>query len=219
VQVVWAIFAGGDIKGYQLPARVGNAMRPGGVIDSDGNVHLAWLNAGGFGRYEVYYATTSEMAKANLDKVTLQDRAMDLLSAAWTLAPALGFFPPILLLWGFASFVWVVVFYVVKVEGGLERRPAQIALVIAILLYLFSKLFLMPGVLFMYAPFVDKLPEHLQIVSVLVTPFVTLLAGLGALLLYFRRKQYRSLFVAYMIFVLTDSLLSLVIYIPSWVGE
>ena len=118
VQVVWAIFADGDIKGYQLPAQVGNAMRPGGVIDSDGNVHLAWLNTGGFGRYEVYYATTSETAKASLDKVTLQARATDLLSAAWTLAPALGFFPPIFLLWAFASFVWVVLFYVVKVEGG-----------------------------------------------------------------------------------------------------
>jgi len=214
-EVVWVIFANGELKGYQLPTKLGNALRPTGVIDERGNVHLAWLNSAGFGRYEVYYASTSDVVKANLDRVTIQDRAMDFFGALWMLAPALGFFPPILLLWSFASLLWVIGFYFIKTEGGLDRRPAQIALVVAILLYLFSKLFLMPGVLF-YAPFLDRLPENLQFISVLGTPFLTLLAALGALWLYFRRTPYRSLFVAYVIFVLTDSFLSLIIYVPRW---
>jgi len=142
---------------------------------------------------------------------------MDLVNALWSLAPALAFFPPVFLLWGFASFAWVIGFYVVKVEGGLERRSAQIALVVAILLYLFSKFFLMPSVLF-YAPLTDRLPENLQFVAVLGTPVFTMLVALGALLLYFRRRKFRSLFVAYLIVVLTDSLLSLIIYVPTWIG-
>ena len=218
VEVVWAIFADGTIRGYQLPVSVGNTMRPTGVIDGRGNVHLIWLRSAGFGRYDVHYATTSESARANLDKVTLQDRSVDLLNALWSLAPAVGFFPPIFLLWGFASFVWVVGFYVVKVEGGLERRSARVALIIAMLLYLASKLLLMPAVLF-YAPFVDELPASLQFVPVLSTPLFTLLVGLGALALYFRRTEYRSLFVAYVIFVLTDSILSLLIYVPHWIAR
>jgi len=217
-EVIWVILADGQIKGYQVITEARNAMRPTGAVDEGGNAHLAWLNTGGFGRYEVYYAATSDAVKANLDRVTLQDRAMDLLAALWVLVPALGFFPPIFLLWGFASFVWVVGFYVIKVEGGLDRRPARIALVIAVLLYQFSKLFLMPGVLFTYAPFLDSLPEQLHIVSVLGTLLFTFLLGVGGVLLYFRRTAYRSLFVAYVIFVLTDSLLSLVIYMPAWIG-
>jgi len=217
MEVVWAIFADGELKGYQLPIKLGNALRPTGIIDGRGNVHLAWLNIGGFGRYEVYYASTSETVKANLDQVTVQDWAMDLLNAVWNLAPALGFFPPIFLLWGFAPLAWVIGFYFVKVEGGLERRSARIALVVAILLYLLSKLFFMPGVL-LYAPFVDRLPENLQFIPVLGTPIFTLLAALGALWLYFRRREYRSLFVAYLIFMLTDALLSLIIYVPGWIG-
>ncbi len=216
-EVVWAIFADGRLKGYQLPIKLGDTLRPTGVVDGRGNVHLIWLTVAGFGRYDVYYASTSDAVKASLDRVTVQDWAMDFLNALWNLAPALGFFPPIFLLWGIAPFAWVIGFYVVKVEGGLERRSAQVALVVAILLYLFSKLFLMPGPLF-YAPFMDSLPQNLQFVAVFGTLLFTLLVALGALFLYFRRRKYRSLFVAFAIFILTDALLSLIIYVPGWLG-
>jgi hypothetical protein len=214
-EVVWAVYANGEIKGYQLPMTLGSTLRPTGVIDASGNVHLAWLNTAGFGRYDVYYASTSEAVKVALDPVTVQDRAMDILNVAWAMAPAIGFFPPVFLLWSFASFIWIVLFYFAKVEGGLDRRPARIALVVAIVLYLFSKLFLMPGPLF-YAPFQDRLPPNLQFLPVIGTPIFTFLVALGAVWLYFRRTDYRSLFAAYVIFVVTDAVLSLAIYVPRW---
>jgi hypothetical protein len=217
-EAVWAIFSDGTLKGYQLPAQVGNALRPQGVIDERGNGHLAFLNSAGFGRYEVFYASTSRAVQANLDRVTMQDRVNSFFGALWTLAPAMGFFPPVLMLWGFLSFVWVVAFYFVKTEGGLDRRPAQIALVVSIVLYLASKLILAPGVL-LYAPFLDRLPESLQFVTVLGTPLFTLLVALGAVWLYFQRRQYRSLFIAWIIFVMTDAVLSMIIYIPQWVNR
>jgi len=213
--IVWAIFESGQLKGYQLPSKADSALRPKAVIDQSGNVHLAWLNAGGFGRYEVYYASTSNAVRASLDRVTLQDRATDLLNSLWSLAPAVGFFPPVLLLWTFASFIWVIVFYFVKVEGGMERRASQVAFVVAVVLYLFSKLFLMPAVLF-YAPFLDRVPPSLQFIPVVGTPLFTLLVALGAVWLYFRKREYRSLLASYLIFVMTDALLSLMIYVPRW---
>jgi hypothetical protein len=217
-EVAWCIFADGQFRGYQLPARVDNALRPVGTLDSAGNAHLAWLGAGGFGRYEVYYASTSPQVKANLDRVTIQDRALDVLNTLWSLAPALGFFPPVFLLWTFASFAWVILFYFVRVEGGLDRRSSRVALVVAILLYLFSKLFLMPGVVLSYAPFLDRVPANLQFLPVIGTPIVTALMAIGVVWLYFRRRQYRSLLAAYLIFVATDALLSLIIYVPRWLA-
>jgi hypothetical protein len=214
-EVVWAIFENGELKGYQLPSKVGNALRPRGVIDTYGNIHLTWLNAGGFGQYEVYYASTSSTVMAQLDRVTLQDRAVDFLNGVWSLAPAIGFFPPVILLWAFASFLWIVGFYLVKVEGGMERRASQVAFVVAVLLYLFSKLFLMPGVLF-YAPLLGRLPSHLEFIPVLGTPLLTLLVALGAVWFYFRKRPYRSLLASYLIFVAVDALLSLIIYVPRW---
>jgi len=216
-EVVWAIFTDGALKGYQLPSTVGDALRPKGLVDRNGTVHLTWLNAGGFGQYEVYYASTSTAVMAHLDQVTLQDRAMDFLNGVWSLAPAIGFFPPVVLLWAFGSFLWVVGFYVFKVEGGMERRASQVAFVVAILIYLFSKLFLMPAVLF-YAPFLDRVPESLQFIPVLGTLLLTLLAALGAVWLYFRKRPYRSLFASYLIFVAVDVLLSLIIYVPRWLA-
>ncbi len=216
-EVAWAIYEDGAIKGYQLPTLLGRGLRPTGAIDPHGNVHLAWLNAGGFGRYEVYYASTSDAVKANLDRVTMQDRTMDVLNALWVLAPALGFFPPVFLLWSFVPLAWVILFYFIKVEGGLDRRSARIALVVSILLYLFSKLFLMPGPLF-YAPMQDRFPESLQFVPVIGTMVFTLLVALGAVWVYFRRREYRSLFAAFVIFVLTDASISLIIYVPRWLA-
>jgi hypothetical protein len=216
-EVVWAIFESGQLKGYQLVSKVGSALRPRGVVDQHGNIHLTWLATGGFGRYEVYYASTSTAVMANLDRVTLQDRAMDFLNSVWSLAPALGVFPPVLLLWTFASFVWMVVFYFVRVEGGMERRASQVAFVVAILLYLLSKLFLMPAVLF-YAPFLDRLPSNLQFIPVIGTPLFTLLVALGAVWFYYRKREYRSLLASYLIFVMTDALLSLIIYVPRWLA-
>jgi len=217
-EVVWTILSDGAAKGYQVLTQVGGALRPSGVIDERGNAHLVFLNAAGFGRYEVYYASTSDAVKANLDRVTVQDRVNSLFTALWTLAPAMAFFPPVLMLWSFASFVWVVVFYFVKTEGGLDRRPAQIAFVVSIILYLAAKFVLAPGVLF-YAPFLDSLPTNLQFVTVLGTPLVTFLVALGAVGLYYRRTPYRSLFLAWVIFVLTDAVLSMIIYMPQWVNR
>lgn len=216
-EVIWAVFRDGALQGYQLLSSARNAMRPEAALDETGNVHLIWLNTGGFGRYDVYYASTAPGVRATLDRVSLQDLAADVLNALWNLAPAIGFFPPVFLLWTFISFVWVILYYFVRVEGGMERRGSQIALGIAIFLYLFSKLFLMPGVLF-YAPFINRFPERLQMIPVLGTPLFTLGAAVVALWLYARKRDYKSLFAMYMVFVMTDALLSLIIYVPGWLA-
>jgi len=216
-QVVWAIYRDGQPVGYQLPTDADGSLRPTAAVDEDGNVHLVWLVAAGFGRYQVFYASTSTAARMALDQVSLQDRVLAVLDLLWNLAPALGFFPPVFLLWTFASLVWIILFYFIKVEGGLDRRPAQIALVVSIVLYLCSKIFLLPAPLF-YAPFQDRLPANLQFIPVLGTPIVTLLLALAAIAVYQRRRDHSSLLAVYLIFVVTDALLSLVIYVPRWLA-
>jgi len=105
-----------------------------------------------------------------------------------------------------------------KVEGGLERRASQVALAIAILLYLGSKLFLMPPTMLLYAPFVERFPANLQFIPVIGTLVFTTLIAVGAVAIYFRKREYRSMLAAYFIFVSTDALISLVIYIPGVIG-
>ncbi len=217
-EVAWAILTDGAVKGYQLPTSLDGSARPMGVLDGGGDAHLVWLSAAGFGRYDVYYASTSESVRANLDRVTVQDVASDVLGTLWNLAPALGFFPPVFLLWTILSFIWVVGFYIVKVEGDLERRASQVALVIAVLLYLGSKLFLMPPSMLLYAPFVDRFPGSLQFIPVVGTLLFTTLIALGAVAVYFRKRQYRSLLAVYLIFVVTDALIALILYIPGVIG-
>ncbi len=218
MHIVWAIFDNGELHGYQLPVQADSVLQPNGALDPAGNVHLTWLQPAGFGAYEVCYASTAPEVRLVLDRVTAQDVMRDALNMLWSLTPALGFFPPVLMLWTILPFMWVIGFYFVKVEGGLDRRSAQVALVVAVVLYLLCKLFLMPFVILDYAPFLDRLPEGLHYVSQLGTPAVTLLLGYAAFRLYLRRAKYGSLFAGYLVIVVTDALLSMILYIPGLLG-
>ena len=219
MDVVWVIFDNGALLGYQLLTQADSVLHPVGSLDPAGNAHVAWLQPAGFGAYEIYYASTSAQVRSNLDRVSVQDVTRDVLNALWSLAPAMGFFPPILLLWMILSFVWVVAFYFWKAEGDLERPSARIALVIAVAVYLMSKLFFMPYIVLEYAPFLERLPENLQWISQLGTPIMTLLLGYAAYRLYLRRVQYGSLIAAYFIIVFTDAFLSMIVYIPGLLGS
>ncbi|MBC7262763.1 MAG: hypothetical protein H5T64_00220 [Chloroflexi bacterium] len=215
VDVVAAYLEAGTLKGYQIAARTSsNSMRPVATADDASNLHLVWISPGGFGRYEVYYASTRTDVKGNFDRRTLSDVVGDLLGSVWSIAPALGFFPPILLVWAFPSFVFVVVYYITQLEGGLDRRGPRVALVIAIGLYLFAKLFLMPSVLF-YSPLLDMMPRQYEALAIVAVPLLTFLISCGALVIYYKRSEYPTLFGSYLIFILTDTMLSLLIYVPT----
>lgn len=215
VDVVAAYLEAGAMKGYQIAARTSsNSMRPVAIADDAANLHLVWISPGGFGRYDVYYASTRTDVKSNFDRRTLDDVGSDLLASVWSIAPALGFFPPILLVWAFPSFVFVVLYYITQLEGGLDRRGPRVALVIAIVLYLFAKLILMPSVLF-YSPLLNIMPRRYENLAIAAVPVVTFIISCGALVLYYKRSEYPTLLGSYLIFVLTDTILSLLIYVPT----
>jgi len=105
VQVALAIFADGELKGYQIATRTkAMSLQPSIAVDAASNLHLAWLETAGFWRFDIYYATTSPQAKAWLDRTSPQDvllRAIDLgwgMLSGLTLVPfmVVWIFPPLL---------------------------------------------------------------------------------------------------------------------------
>jgi len=217
IQIAFVALGGGEVKGFQTAARTrSSSMRPVAVADETGAIHLVWLDAAGFGAYEVYYASTSPSVKAALNAITVDDVITSVVGRTWSMAAALSFFP-MLVVWMFLPFAWLVLFYLLRPDSDLRTRTGWVGLGVAMALYLVSKLFMLPAFLW-YAPFLDIAPANLE--NLLVFGFPVLIAAIGLLAMrsYIRRSDRKVVLIAFAIFAFTDSILSLILYMPNVMG-
>ena len=211
VQLALAIFADGELKGYQIATRTrAMSLQPSVAVDSASNLHLAWLETAGFRRFDIYYATTSPQGRARLDRTSPQDVLLRAIDLGWGMLSGL-ILVPFTVVWIFPPLLWIVLFYVFSGPDDLRTRRAQVALGIAVTLYLGAKLLLLPGLLF-YVPFLERVPSPFSSALVLGVPLATLILALTVVYTYARRAEGGSLFKAFIIFLLIDVFLSLALY-------
>jgi len=219
IQLAMAIFTKGKMKGYQLAAKTGSvSLRPNLVVDTatTNNLHLAWIDTAGFGRYDVYYASSSPEVRAWLDRTSSQDVLLKAAELAWRVLSGVALFP-LAGFWIIPPLIWVVLFYAFVGEEGLELKRVKVALGIAIVLYMGAKLVLPPGFL-LYVPFLNQVPPQFSAALILGVPLVIFALAFAAMCTYTRRTEKATLFRAFFVFALTDALLSLAIYAPSFFG-
>lgn len=217
IQLVFVVMKDGRLKGFEVAGRTRSAsMRPIAVADNQGAVHLAWLDAGGFSIYEVYYASTSQSVRQAVNRLTLEDVLASLAGGTWSAASALAFFP-MLIVWLFLPFAWLVGFYLLRPDSDLEARSGRIALTVAIVLYLLSKLFMLPAFLW-YAPLLDIISPRFETLVILGFPIAIAAIAFLATRAYVRRADRKVVLVAFAIFAGTDSVLSLLLYMPNAMG-
>jgi hypothetical protein len=217
MQLAQAIFAEGEMMGYQIAAKTDSAsLRPNLVADPASNLHLTWLDTAGFGRYDVYYASTSPPTKAWLDRTRPQDVLLEAADLALGMLSGVALLP-FIVLWIFFPLLWLVLFYVFVGEEELELKRVKVVLGIAIALYTGTKLMSLPSSL-LYVPFLDEVPPLLYSALVSGVPLIILALGLTAIYAYARRAERATLFPAFLVFAMTDALLSMAIYAPGIFG-
>lgn len=214
-----AVYLTGDgAKGFQVAGRsTKNVIRPALAADGQSQLHLAWLELAGFRRYRVFYASTSQAARTALGRFGSDDLVNAAYAVTWALMQGVSMFP-IGLVWLAVPLAWVIGYYLVKVEGGLERRGPRIALGIAIGLYFLCKFFLLPAGFIGAAPFLDRLPPAIADVYMLALPLAVFAVALGALRVYIRRAEGATLLFGYLLFGSVDALLTLLLYAPGALG-
>jgi len=215
-QPVLAVFAEGQLRGYQVIARSPDlAIYPAAVADTTGNLHTIWLNSASQG-YEVYYTSTSPLVKARLDQTERKDYEVRAVNLAWGMLSGLvlvALLPVIFL----PALAWLLLYHLFGGSDALRERSAWLALGVAIVLYLGAKVLVFGAFL-----------PPLSLVALVPTRFASLatwglllgiaaLAGL-AVYLYNRRKEGAPVFFAAIIFVLVDALLTMLTYGPSIIG-
>jgi hypothetical protein len=216
-QVAFVSLQGGKIRGYEAAAAVSlGSLRPVAAADDEGGIHLVWLTPAGFGRYDIYYASTATTVRAALNRVTWEDIGTSAAGRTWSTATALAFFP-LMVIWLLLPFTWLVGFYLLRPDSDLTTRAGRVALIVAIALYLFSKLFMLPAFLW-YAPFLDIILPKFELVVVLGVPLLIMALALLAMRAYIRRSDRKVVLFAFAIFAGIDAIVSLMLYMPNAMG-
>jgi len=215
IQLAMVVFSEGQPIGYQLASNTLNASVLSTLVaDSDSNLHVAWIDTAGFRQYDIYYASTSPEAKMWLDRTSSDDIVLGAADLVWGIISGIGLLP-IVAIWNFPPLIWVVLFYMFSGREYLERMGTKIGLLVSIIIYCASKLVLLPG-LSTGTPFLYQVSSDLRTTLAMAIPVIILLLALAAIYIYARRSERATIFKAYLVFSLTDGLLTVLLYAPGF---
>ena len=213
-QPVLAVFADGQLKGYQLVALTKSlSTQPSIAADSNAGLHAAWADLAGAWDFEIYYATTAPAAAAWLNRTSSADILDGALALGLSMLSGIGLIP-LTGVWILPALIWLVTYYAVTGQDDLALRKPKIGLGIGALIYLLAKLVFVPSFL-LYVPGLDQLPERWHNLVILGVPLLILSIALGAVKIYWRRSERPTLFPAFFVLILCDAALTLLVYSPG----
>jgi hypothetical protein len=221
IRLATAVLSGGEPVGYQLASKALTAsLMPSLAADADADrevgLHLAWLDTAGFREFDVYYASTAPDARRWLDRTSTDDLVMGAADLVFGVFSGLGLLP-IAGIWTFPAMVWVVVFFIASGKEEMARTPTKVGFAVAVVLYVGVKILLLPG-LFAGTPFLHQVPPSWAVALGIAVPALILCVALAAVYVYVRRAERATIFVAYLVFALTDVVLTLALYSPGFFG-
>lgn len=218
VQIVASYWQAGQIAGYQVVGQTStSSLRPVLAVDDARALHLAWIDTAGFGAYDVYYASTAAKVRARLNRVTVADVRDRLLVLLWGVVQAMGFVP-VVLAWSLLPLVMVVAYVFFVPEAYMWRLGSRVMLVAAIVPYVLLKYSLRPGWL-MDLPIPQGLTSQTTNAILLAAPVVISGLAVAVTLWFAHRRRETTILAAFGLFVLTDALLTLLLYVPGVLAE
>ncbi len=110
------------------------SIRPAIVADERSDLHMVWLEPGGFDRYRVVYASTSEVVQENYNAFSLWDVVNPIFTGVFRLSLIVLAAGPMMVLWIVLPLGGVLVFHMITGEEELRTTGAKIVLAVAIVL-------------------------------------------------------------------------------------
>lgn len=217
------LFADGKPRGYGIAGQTDQGSSyPSIAADSRGDLFVTWFDEASTGSRNatVYWAATTPEARARLDTWTFQDVVLSTLDTAWGMSSGLGVIP-LALAWMIPGLMFATVVQIIRVDGEMRFLPEKIAMGVAVILYLVIKMTLLPGT-FTYVPFsawVPLLPDVLATILRLATPVLILVFALGTSYYLIVKTGQRQLLWMYIFFAIADTLPTMLLYGPSFLGR
>jgi hypothetical protein len=184
---------------YVVTASARPSLKPSLAVDAQGNLHLTWLETGGFGVYRVAYASTAPGVKGAYDALTLWDVVNGAMGVAMQLFLALGLAPLLAIVWSLLPLMWLIGYHMVTGYENVTAPGAWVAFGVSALLEVVST--------YLISPYRSSLPAILY----WTLPLATAAVALALAVLVLRKRRERSLFGGFFVFALTHGFLQVVI--------
>jgi hypothetical protein len=170
------------------------------IADDDANLHVAWLETGGFGQYRVVYASNAPAVRQVYNALTLWD-VIDI-----TLSGVLQFFSilwiafPVLFLWSLAAFVVLVLYHIVTGEEDLRTTRSRVVLGAVLAAEVVLTVLFPPSVAVAWSPWYW------------FALFATVILAAVVILRVLRRRVDSWLFTVFFVFTAIHIILRLILY-------
>jgi len=177
------------------------SLRPTLAVDAQNNLHLTWLETGGFQVYRVAYASTASGVKEAYNRLTVWDVTDRALGLAMQFFVAVGLTPVLVIYWSLAPLGWLLLYLLFSGREHLTTAGTWVALGVSVLLEVVST--------YLYYPHRSRMPPALEPIA----PLATAAVGLLPMMLYLRKRDEKSLFGAFFVFAIVHGLLQVICFV------
>lgn len=210
-QLALAIFGDGKLKGYTPVSKtLALSKEPVVAADADGELYVAWRE--GASGNKIYFATTAEEAKKQLDQLSSDDLASLVVQGGMESLVGIMFFPVIGLGLITPGLVIVGIWRLYRDFESITDRGSQAVVATAIIIFTALKVWVLS--ISTYVPFSAWLDinrdYHLAIQ--IIVPLVIAAIGFLATLVVYRRRGGLSSITFYLAYTVVDSILTLGVY-------
>lgn len=178
-------------------------MKPVLIADDRSHLHLAWLETGGFGEYNVVYASTAPEVMENYNTLTLVDALNAAFNSVFRFSTVILSLISALATWAVVPLVGLAVYHVVTSEETLATMRSRAAIIMALAVEV-ALTFVLPPRIGM-----DITWPVLRWVLPVITATVTAVVTVSIV----RRREDMHLFGAFFLFTVMNSLLQIILYL------
>jgi hypothetical protein len=203
LQVSLIRVGGSSVEEEVVTASTQASMRPVLIADDRAHLHMAWLETGGFGEYQVVYASTGPEVMRNYNALTFVDIVDGALDNVFRLSTVIVSLVGSLAIWALIPLLGLVIYHLVTSEELLETARARIAVGVVLAVEVALTFVVPPRI------GVDIEWQALRWLIPAASAMVTTALVVNVV----RRQQETHLFGLFFLFTIVNSVLQIVLFL------
>lgn len=179
------------------------SMKPLLITDEQSNLHMAWLETGGFGEFNVIYASTASQVLENYNTLNAADVIDAMFDGVFRLSTVVVSLIVSLGAWAIVPVVGLVIYHLITHEETLDTRRAKVVVIMALMVVVVMSFVMPPRI------GVDVTGAALHWVLPAISTIVTTVATVSVV----RRRGEMHLFGAFFLFAIMHGVLETVLFL------
>ncbi|MEG6566900.1 hypothetical protein V6B95_07950 [Thermoanaerobacterium saccharolyticum] len=206
-EIIYSKWKNGKIESSKLATRTGTWTGMPKICSTKYGNFLTWIEAAGFGKYDVYASSTTYVYKNVLNRVRPVDKQYALSTLIQKSVASLLIGLILVLALSLPAYVWFVI--IMLFEPKRLKNDSIFSFYIGTIVYMIMKYFFYPP-----HPVKMSLNAVIGPYSLIVMPFIFTLISLGFIKIYYGKGKFKSNFGAFSFMIIIDAILTNLFYAP-----